>query len=94
MWLTLGRFSPRSNYWYFLSSIEPHDTERLVELPELAETRSFRPPVFERMTGIRLRKGESIRVRISVELLGAAKKPRRRNAPPDQPAVESSFAPR
>ena len=33
------------------------------------------------MTGIRLRKGESIRVQIMVELLGASSKPRRRKAP-------------
>lgn len=94
MWLTLGRFSPRSNYWYFLSSIQPHDTERLAELPELSETRSFRPPVFERMTGIRLRKGESIRVQILVELLGAKSKPRRRAAPLDEQTVETGVAPR
>jgi hypothetical protein len=77
MWLTLGRFSPRSNYWYFLSSIQPPDTERLVELPELSETRSFRPSVFERMTGIRLRRGESVRVYVTVEMLpAAAREPR------------------
>jgi hypothetical protein len=84
MWLTLGRFSPRSNFWYLLSSIEPLDTERLVEMPELSETRSFRPAVFEQMTGIRLRRGESVRVTIMIELLDLkpAEIRRRKPAPP------------
>ncbi len=67
LWVTLGRFSPRGNYWYLLSSIRPHDPDRLVEMPELSETRSFRPAVFEQMTGMRLRRGESARVTFALE---------------------------
>jgi hypothetical protein len=86
MWLTLGRFSPRSNFWYLLSSIQPPDTERLVEMPELSETRSFRPAVFEQMTGIRLRRGESVRVTIVIELLEAKPSRVRRRKPAGQSA--------